>query len=248
MNADIAQQFARAQGAQRQLSGYVLPAPPRGSRDQLITTPLEPAPVPGLSESVAQAIGARLQLRAESMQQLLAELRERLARLESGVEEDTRAQLQGAARGLSEVVGWCDAVQEDLAAEVGRARSGQAPLDLAALCEQVAAAAGPGRSIAVEAAGPAWIWGHRSRIRQLVDLALEVVWMRAGERGLRSVSVRGDDDELVVRIRSAAEPRGAVDPDLVDDFRRAADRCDVSVAPDGLGLGVAGLVLRFDRS
>ena len=103
MNADIAQQFARAQGAQRQLSGYVLPAPPRGSRDQLITTPLEPAPVPGLSESVAQAIGARLQLRAESMQQLLAELRERGEGTDAGVGQlPTASQRQRAQKGAAD--------------------------------------------------------------------------------------------------------------------------------------------------
>lgn len=210
-------------------------------------TPHESEPVPGASESVAQAIGVRLELRAESMQQLLGELRGRLARLESGVEGDSRAQLKGAVRGLSEVLGWCDAAQEDLASEAGRARSGQAPLDLAALCEQAAGAAGPERSVAVDAAGPAWVWAYRSRVRQLLDLALELVWMRAGGRGLRSISVHGTDGELVVRIRSAAEARGAVAPDLIDDFRLAADRCGVRVAPDGLGRRVAGLALCFDR-
>ena len=247
MKADTTQLSAGSNVAKSQLGGYVLPAPPRGSRDQLVTMPLEAAPVPGLSESVAQAIGGRLQLRAESMQMLLEELRARVSRLARGVEEDSRAQLQAAVRGLAEVLGWCDAVQEDLASEAGRARVGQAPLDLAALCEQIAGAAGSDRPITVDVVGPAWVWGHRSRVRQLLDLALEVVWMRAGERGLRSVSVRGDDDELVVRIRSAAEPRGGVASDLVDDFRRAADSCGVHVAPDGLGRGVAGLVLRFDR-
>ena len=247
MKADTKQRSHGSNVAKGQLDGYVLPAPPRGSRDQLVTLPLEAAPVPGLSESVAQAIGARLQLRAESMQQLLEELRERLSRIASGVEGNSPAQLRGAVRGLAEVLSWCDAVQEDLAAEAGKARAGQTPLDLAALCEQIAGAAGADRSIRVDVIGPASIWGHRSRVRQLVDLALEVVWMRAGERGLRSISVRSEDDALVVRIRSAAEPRGGVAPQLIDDFRRAADSCGVQVAPDGLGRGVAGLVLRFSR-
>ena len=245
MKADAKQPPASQRASRGARGGYVLPAPPRGSRDQLVVEPLEASPPAGLAEAGVEAVGRRCLLQAETLGDLLGELREQLGSVSAGVAADSRAPLEAAVQRLSDVLGWCEAVQEDLERDARKARAGRAPLELSALCEQVACVAGARGPVTVDAKGSSMVWGLRSEVCRLLELALDVVWMRAGGRGLRTVSIQQERDEVQVRIRSAAEPRGELDPERIDAFRNAAARTGVRVAPDALGKGVAGLVLRF---
>ncbi|MCK5943868.1 MAG: hypothetical protein KAI24_17925 [Planctomycetes bacterium] len=226
---------------------YVLPAPPRGHRDQLVTdTPQQPGAAMLATAEAARGIGARLQLQADSLDGFLGELRERLEQLDLAIAEDSRAQLKGAVREIGSVVDWCEAVQHELAAESARAQAGQEPIDLVALCEQVANARQEmTEPISVVGHAAATCWGERGRLAHMISLALQVVWARTGQRGLRCLEVQWQDSVPCVRVRSRGEPTGEIDAELVDRFREAARAAGAAVVPDEHGPGGAGLVLRL---
>lgn len=227
---------------------YVLPSPPRGHRDQLVTGAAEPAPAAGATAEVARALGARFQVQAESLDMFLGELRGRLEQLDAAIAEDTRMQLKGAVRDVGEVLEWCDAVQQEIAAESARAQEGQEPVELGALCEQVAGSlqdlADP---ISVVRADPVTCWGARGRVVHLLHKALDLVWARTSRQGLRSLEPCWQGGVPCVRVCSRGEPVQDVAPEAVDAFRAAVTAAGAVVVPDALGPGGAGFVLRLPR-
>ena len=248
MRAEIEEQVASLRNARGGEGAYVLPAPPRGRRDQLVIEPEPTASSGTWTGDVAKVIGGRLRLQAESLELLLDELKERLGRLDEAVEGSSRAQLKGSVRELMQVVGWCEAAQRGLALECKRTQAGQEPIDLVALCEHVASERDDDEQIVVESDGVAACWGYRARVRRLLGIALDLVWARTQQRGLRCVEVLWEEGVPCVRVRSCGEPGRAIDPELVGDFRAAAEMAGVCVSPDGLGPGGAGLILRFPRA
>jgi len=228
---------------------YVLPAPPRGHRDQLVTDG-EPSPLlQGSTSEVARAIGARFHVQADSLDLFLTELRDRLEQLDGAIAEDSRAQLKGAVREIGNVVEWCQAVQRELATESQRAENGEEPIDLVGLCEQIATSRQEmTEPISVVPRQAASCWGERGRIAHVLHRALDLVWARTSQRGLRCLEVDWQDAVPCVRVRSRGEPTDELDPDLVDAFRAAASSAGVAVVPDEQGPGGAGMVLRLPNA
>lgn len=225
---------------------YVLPSPPRGHRDQLVTEEVAAATPPGATAEVARAIGARFHVQAESLDMFLGELRNRLEKLDMAIAEDSRAQLKGAVREIGHVVDWCESVQRELLSESARAEGGEEPIDLAALCEQIAGSRQEMTNpISVVASSNAICWGERGRIAHVLHKALDLVWARTSQRGLRCLEVDWQDAVPCVRVRSRGEPTDDIDPEFVDAFREAARSAGVAVVPDELGPGGAGFVLRL---
>lgn len=108
--------------------GYVLPPPQRRPREGAGVVAAQAAACRG--SEPARALAARVACEAEILHLLLAELRDRLERLDGATAEASRAQLKGAVRELGAVLDWCEAVQGELldearaiAGEVGSARS-----------------------------------------------------------------------------------------------------------------------------
>ncbi|MFN3244415.1 MAG: hypothetical protein ACE37K_23115 [Planctomycetota bacterium] len=236
----------RKQVLDPETGSYVLPSPPRGHRDQLVTDHVAVPPGQASTAEVARALGARFHVQAESLDLFLGELRERLERLDVAIAEDSRAQLKGAVREIGNVVEWCEAVQGELLAESERAQGGEEPIDLAGLCEQIAASRQEMTNpISVVAASSASCWGERGRIAHVLHKALDLVWARTSQRGLRCLEVEWQDAVPCVRVRSRGEPTDDLDPELVDAFRAAAQAARVAVVPDEFGPGGAGLVLRL---
>jgi len=220
---------------------YVLPKPPRGARSQLVVEAAPPAPV---AVGAARGVGARLRVHAESLEVLFGELRAKLDGLDTKIAEDSRAQLKGAVRDVGDVLGWCEEVQKVLVSESARAERGEEPIDLSELCEQVAAnRQEPSAPISVITRQPAICWGERSRIAHLLQKALDLVFARTEQRGLRRMEVSWREGAACVGVRSQGEPVEGVDPELVDAFRCAADGADVHVVPDALGSSGAGMLL-----
>ena len=70
------------------------------------------------------AFAQKTLLHAECLQQLLAEVRDRLRQLDAATTEDSRARLKGAVRELTGVVDWCDAVQAALSTDAAEHGAG----------------------------------------------------------------------------------------------------------------------------
>jgi hypothetical protein len=248
MRAQGTGEISTRQSVDLEGAGYVLPAPPRSRRAELTATRGgEPA---GSADGggVAAAIGERLQLQVQSLDGLLSEIRDRLQLLDAAIAEDSRAQLKGAVREICEVVGWCEAAQQGMRAETARAASGQEPLDLLALCQQVVAARDAEEPIHVIAHRPVTCWGERAPTRLLIERALALVAARTGGRGLRCLEIDWQEHAPTLRVRSQGEPGGELPPETVAAFRAAAARAGARVAPDEHGPGGAGLLLRFEHS
>jgi|GEM_PF-2795986 len=248
MRAQGTGEISTRQSVDLEGAGYVLPAPPRSQRAELTATRGgEPA---GSADGggVAAAIGERLQLQVQSLDGLLSEIRDRLQLLDAAIAEDSRAQLKGAVREICEVVGWCEAAQQGMRAETARAASGQEPLDLLALCQQVVAARDAEEPIHVIAHRPVTCWGERAPTRLLIERALALVAARTGGRGLRCLEIDWQEHAPTLRVRSQGEPGGELPPETVAAFRAAAARAGARVAPDEHGPGGAGLLLRFEHS
>ena len=224
---------------------YVLPKPPRGPRAQLVVD--QEAATPPTARAV-RGVGARVRVQAESLDVLFQELRTRLEGLDAAIAEDSRAQLKGAVRDVGDVLGWCEEVQKVLAVEGARAERGEEPIDLSELCEEVAAVRQePSSPISVITRQPAICWGERARIVHLVKKALDLVWARTEQQGLRRLEISWREDAACVRVSSQGEPVDGVDPELVDAFRAAAGGADVTVEPDALGPAGAGMLLVLPR-
>ena len=223
---------------------YVLPAPPRGF-DLLVMDGGESSPLLGAG-AIASALGQRFQSQAQSLDLLLTEMRGQLERLDGVIAEASPAQLKGAVRDVVRVVDWCDALRLDLADESAKAVDGLQPIDLLALCEQQAnALQGLVDPITVLPSQQVVYWGDRNRLTILIEKALELVWARTGGQGLRCIEIGSEAGVPSIRVCSHGEPTKAIDRDVVDAFREAVDYVAATVAPDELGPGGAGIMLRL---
>ena len=138
--------------------------------------------------------------------------------------------------------------QETATPPTARAERGEEPIDLSELCEEVAAVRPePSSPISVITRQPAICWGERARIVHLVQKALDLVWARTEQQGLRRLEISWREDAACVRVSSQGEPVDGVDPELVDAFRAAAAGADVTVEPDALGPAGAGMLLVLPR-
>lgn len=224
---------------------YVLPAPPRGK--SLLTVAAEPKTlVPYQAGIAVRALGERFQVTAQSLELLLLEVRERVHQLDQSIAEDTRAQLKGAVREISKVLDWCDAARTEIANDSSKAIAGLEPVDVVDLCNQLSAAhEGLTDPIAVIARHEVTCWADRGQLRHVVQKALALVWERTGGQGLRCLETEWRDSTPTIRVCSRGEPVEGIDPVVVEDFRLAVENAGITVTPDDLGPGGAGLVLRL---
>ena len=226
-------------------ANYILPAPPRGAG--MLTVEQEAA-TPRYSQSagVARAIGERFQVTAQSLEILLSELRDRVQQLDLAIAEDTRAQLKGAVREISNVLDWCDSAGAEMATDSAKAATGLEPIDVVDMCNQLSAGqpeeAAP---IAVVARNDVTCWANRAELSHVLHQALALVFARTGGQGLRCLEAGWRDHAPSIRVYGRGEPVDDIDPELVEGFRRAVAGTGITVVPDDLGPGGAGMVLRL---
>ena len=226
---------------------FVLPGRKRAGGDVIVVPPSGGA---GHGHErgghVARALGTRFGAFADCQQQFLGELRTRLETLDAAIAEDARARLKGALRGALDVLDWCDAVQVDLANESGWAAAGLEPLDLVALCRDVAAEVDPHvGEVRVTGQLPQPWWGDAAAVAEAVRRGLRLVSERIGGTGFREVEIGTDAQAPWVRIAGYGEPGDGVEADTVAAFRQAAGQLAARVTPDPLGPGGAALVLHL---
>ena len=222
---------------------YVLPAPPRGKG--LLTVEREPRqPAARQAGGASRAIGERFLVAAESLEGLLSELRDRVENLDQAIAEDTRARLKGAVREITSVIDWCDAASAELAVESAKAVAGFEPVDVGALCKELSdARQDVDHPIAVTTRSEVACWADRGHLMDIVQKALAVVWARTGGHGLRCLEAAWRDGIPSIRVCSRGEPGGEIAPSIIEDVRDAVEGAGITVVPDDLGPGGAGLVL-----
>lgn len=222
---------------------YVLPTPPRAKNLLTVGEETE-APSPYQAGTIARAFGERFQVTAQSLEMLLLEVRDRVHLLDQAIAEDTRAQLKGAVREIAKVLDWCDATCTELATDSSKAVDGFEPIDVVELCNHISAThEGLTDPIAVIARNDLRCWANRGQLRHVVQKALAVVWARTGGQGLRCLETEWRDTTPTIRVCSRGEPTRGIGPSLVEDFRLAVETAGITVVPDDLGPGGAGLVL-----
>lgn len=226
---------------------YVLPAPPRAAGEVVVVAP-RPDPTSGLRRGgeVARALGERFLAFAESQQGFLAELRERLVALDGSIAEASRAQWKGGVHDVLAVLDWCDAVQGDLLRESGLAAAGAQPIDVVALCEEVAAqVATDEQPVFVNGSCANGWWGSAVALADLIRRGLGLLTERTQGVGARCVEVSASDGVVTLLLRSAGEPGDGVDAESIRRFRQAATELGASVRPDGMGPGGASMVIEI---
>lgn len=225
---------------------YVLPSPPRRiAGEWLVEVPPRDLEADfRRGEETARQLGNRLSMLCEHQELLLAELRERLAALDAEIVDAPRARCRGALRDALAVLDWADAAQQDLVRESRLAQRGAEPIDVAALCRDVArrvAVGGP--PIYVTGETRATVWGRASAIASLVREALAVVADRTQGRGARSIEVFEEQGEVRLAVPSTGIPVASVEAESVARFRRACERVGATSRPDEVGAEVSALVL-----
>lgn len=193
---------------------------------------------------VAKALGERFLAAAENHRVFLDELRQRLLALDAAVADATRAQIKGALHGVLDVLGWCDAAESDVVANARLAAVGAEPIDVAALCGDIAQqAATPDRPIYVRGGTSAAWWGPAAGLADAVRQALALVAERTQSSGARSLEVRETPAGVQIECLAAGEPGDGVEPASIARFRRAVGAIGASVQPTAQGAGAAGFVL-----
>jgi hypothetical protein len=228
-------------------SAYVLPQPPRATGEVLVVAPgRELAPALRAGSDAARSLGERLLPLVESQEQLAAELRERLVALDAMVAEAPRAQWKGVLLEALAVLDWSDAAQVDLLRQVRLASAGEQPLDVLALCTDVAAAVQTtAQPVFVRGGCSRPWWGSAPLLAELVTNALGLVAERTLGNGARSVEIDDGEHGLRLTIASAGEPVESVDAQSIARFRRAAERLCAVVRPGPLGAGANGMVIEL---
>jgi hypothetical protein len=228
---------------------YVLPAPPRTTGEVVVVAPnRDQTDVWRRGSDVARALGERFLVLVENQQIFAAELRERLQELDLAAAEGSRAQWKGAVRDLLAVLDWSDAGHGDLLQEARWAASGSEPIDLAELCQAVAAKVQtPEQAIHVSGFAASPWWGSAPALAAAVRQGLELVAERTQGSGARLLEIEETSAAHTVRIASSGEPSDAVDAASVARFRRAAAAIGAVVTPDTFGPGGAGLVLELRK-
>jgi len=228
---------------------YVLPvpAPLRQSGEVVVVAPRRDAEFSfHRGAETAKGLGERFSTLAEHQQLLLGELRDRLMKLDAEVAESSRAQLKGALREVLTVLDWVDVAEDDLLRESRLAHLGAEPIDVAALCLEVADnVALPDQPIYVAGEMHAPWWGDAAALAGLVREALALVAERTNGLGTRRIEVREESHLLRIAIRSTGDPADGIEASSVARFRRACEQLGAVVRPDELGFGGSGLVLEL---
>lgn len=229
---------------------YVLPAPPRGGAEVVVVAPRrDVTAVLRRGGEVARTLGDRFLALAESQQLFLEELRDRLDQLDGAIAETPRALLKGAVRETLAVLDWCDTVQADLVAESRQAARGAEPIDVAALCREVAAGVHlDDQPVVVVGRQDAPWWGDAAALADVVRLGLGLVAERTQGHGARSLEIAEAPGAVRLWLASHGEPGDGVEPDSVERFRAAVQRLGATVRPDALGPGSSGLVIELPRA
>jgi hypothetical protein len=197
---------------------------------------------------VAKTLGARFVAAAENLRVFTTELRRRLDDLDGVVAEATRAQIKGALRGAFDVLDWCEVAQSDLLAQSQRAAAGAEPIDVLALCEELAAQEQRnGRPVHVSGVAGATWWGSADGLATALRAALRLATERAIGAGARTIEVKETSHAIAVEIRANGDA-GPVAPESVVAFRRAVAAIGAAVLPTALGIGVAALVVNLPKS
>jgi hypothetical protein len=193
---------------------------------------------------VAKALGQRFLAAAENHRVFAEELRARLSALDAGIADASRAQIKGALHAVLDVLGWCEAAEGDVMAEARMAAAGAEPIDVAALCDEVAQqAATPDRPIYVRGGTTAAWWGDAARLAEAVRQGLAIVAERTQSTSARSLEVREDAGGIRIECVAAGEPGDGVEAATVARFRRAVAAIQATVEPTRQGVGAAGFVL-----
>jgi hypothetical protein len=225
---------------------YVLPSPPRriAGEGPGAAPPRDPEADFRRGEETARQLGDRLALLCEHQELLLGELRERLVALDAEIVDAPRARCRGALREALAVLDWADAAQQDLVRESRLAQGGAEPIDVAALCRDVARRVAVGdQPIYVTGEARATVWGRAPAIACLVREALTVVADRTQGRGARSIDVFEEQGEVRLAIRSTGIPAAPVAAESVARFHRACERAGAVSRPDETGGVASALVL-----
>lgn len=235
-------------------ANYVLPAKPplvapRPAGELVVVSPqrdLDAAFRRG--GEVAKAVGERFLAAAENHRVFLDELRGRLQALDGAIAEATRAQIKGALQGVLDVLGWCDAAEGDVMANARLAATGAEPIDVAALCEEIAQQnATPDRPIYVRGTTSAAWWGSAAALAETVRHALALVAERTQSAGARSLEVRETPAGVQIECAAAGEPGDGVETATVTRFRRAIAAIGAAVSPAPQGIGSAALVIALPK-
>ncbi len=198
------------------------------------------------------ALGIRVCALAESQQSLLQELR--LAVREAGDEldatgrADVRARVADKLATIESILGWCDAVQRDLAVEAIGAAEGQQAVDLLLLCQDVVhdcGAPGADRAVAIVGSAPHTVWGNVPDLARLVQAGLQLVAARTADWGDIQITVSEDAESPCLRIHGVEGSRVEPPAEWIEDFKLAARQCGASIEPDDSGPRGQGLVLKF---
>lgn len=227
---------------------YVLPSPLHRAAGEglVVVPPRDPEAMFRRGEETARQLGDRLAMLAEHQQLLLAELRERLVGLDAEVVDASRARWRGVLREALAVLDWVDTAQQDLVREARLAQTGAEPVDLAALCCEVAQRVStPDQPVYVSGEVRSTLWGHAAALAGLVREALAVVADRTLGRGARWIEVFEDNGTPRVAVRSTGAPSDALETETVTRFRRACAATGATVRPGEGGPEAAGLVLEL---
>jgi hypothetical protein len=228
---------------------YVLPAPQRATGEVVVIAPGRHADAEWRrAKETAKGLGAHFALLAENQQLLLGELRERLATLDGAIADASRAQIKGGVKDAIAVLDWIDVALVDLAGCANRAAAGRAPIDVLAMCREVATRlAAPDQPVFVSGGEVAPWWGDATKLAALVREALAIVAERTQGSGARSVDVQAADNVIRLAIRSAGDPGDGVENESVVRFRRAVEDVGALVHPDALGIGGSGMVIELPQ-
>ena len=225
---------------------YVLPAPLRTGDVVVVGARQDATAALRRGGEVARTLGDRFLALAESQQLFFVELRERLSALDTIIAEASRAQLKGAVKELAAVLDWCDVVQRDLVHEARLASSGAEPLEVAELCEEIAAKhRASGRQVLVAGRLAAPWWGEATALAESLEQSLAVLIERT--QGMGSILFELATEAGLPRVRcySDGDPQDGLDPSTVRRFRAATEAVGVVVRPDPRGAGAPGLVLEL---
>lgn len=226
--------------------GYVLPSAPRG-RSTLVIDPEDRQAATDSERNALCAAGSRMQALLECQQQFFGELRLALAETGASVHEEPRARIMRHVAQLGEILEWCEAVQADLMLESQRAAMGWQAVELGEALHEAAARQEAQAEVSVLVSGHAsstW-WGKPAELDRALGLALQIVTARIGGTGSIQVELGEGEQGHTIRVLGLGEPRPIGCETLVRSFRAAAAAIGAKVAPDALGVGGSGFLLRL---
>ena len=226
---------------------YVLPAPPRAAGEVVVVAPrVDLGRAWRRGGEVARAIGDRFLTLAESHGLFTAELRTRLLALDSTIPDATRAQLKGALRDALSVLDWADAAHADMLRESRLAAGGAEPIDIADLCQEVAAQVQTAdQPVFVRGQANSSWWGPAAGLAAVIEQALAVVSERTLGVGPRAIDIDETSAGVRIWVHGVGEPGDAIEATTVARFRRSVEALGALVVPDALGAASAGFVVEL---